>query len=209
MNRRMMDILILGCVLAVSPARAATGADVKKLYEVSAASQPVSRPTRLADISIGTVTEEGRKLIRAVVLVGGKPVEDATVRFTVRRTFGELLLGEDKTLDDGSAAVPFPSDLPGGATGELQVVAEVKSPAEYGGRAEAVLPGASATTASAEEIPRALWSRRAPLPLVAAIIGLIGGVWTAYAYVAAQLLAIRRDARRGGVPPCDDARPVP
>src|SRR5437762_10594386 len=79
---------------------------------IAAAQAPTSQPK--ADISLALVTEEGKQLIRAVVVANGKPVENATVSFGVRRTFGTLVLGEDRTLDDGSAAVPFPNDIPGG-----------------------------------------------------------------------------------------------
>ena len=42
----------------------------------------------------------------ATVTMGGKALPDASVVFSARRTFGALPLGEDKTLDDGTAAVP-------------------------------------------------------------------------------------------------------
>ena len=108
--------------------------------DAPSAAGPASRPA--ADVSLELVTEDGEKLLRAVVTSGGKPVENATVSFGVKRTFGTMKVGEDRTLDDGSAAVKFPSDLPGGPGGALDVVAQVEAPAEYApARAEARFGG--------------------------------------------------------------------
>ena len=101
---------------------------------------------------IGVVTEEGAKLIRATVQLNGKPLENATVRFLVRRSFGDLLLGEDKTLDDGTAAVRFPKALPGGPHGELEVIAEVKPGAEYAEGCGEVATFAAASFAALRDI---------------------------------------------------------
>jgi len=160
----------------------------------AAAETPATQPK--AQISLALVTEEGKQLIRAVVLANGKPVENAKLSFGVRRTFGTLVLGEDQTLDDGSAAVPFPKDIPGGPRGQLQVVAEIKSPAAFASlRTEAVFDGAKPLVANADPLPRALWAPRAPYALLIPIVLLLAGVWSAYAFVFAQVLAIRKGAK--------------
>ena len=148
-------------------------------------------------VSLGIITEDGQKLLRATVLIGGKPVENATVQFSVQRTFGNLKLGEDKTLDDGTAAVKFPVGLPGNAAGELTFVAEVKSPDQFAGICcELRSPGGlAARPPDTDPFPRALWSPHAPVALLATLGAMMGGVWITYAFVISQIIAIRKGAR--------------
>jgi hypothetical protein len=146
-----------------------------------------------AEIQLQLTTEEGAKQIQATVTSGGKPVEGATVAFLVKRTFGELPIGKDQTLDDGTAAVKFPADVPGGATGELQVIAIIQAPTKYAqAKAHATFAGAAVVQASEDEFPRALWAPRAPWLLLLTLVGLIAAVWCVYAYVFAQIWAIRK-----------------
>jgi hypothetical protein len=150
-----------------------------------------------ATISITVVTEDKEKLVRATVLVDGKPVENAVVQFSAQRTFGNLKLGEDKTLDDGTAAVKFPVGLPGNAAGELVFVAEVKSPPTIAGACtDLTSPGGlPAPPPDANPFPRALWSPRAPIPLLAVLLTMFGGVWITYVFVVSQIVAIKKGAR--------------
>ena len=162
---------------------------------IPASTAPTTRPK--AKISLDLVTEDGQKLIRAVVTSGGKPVENVNVSFGVKRTFGTLLLGEDRTLDDGSAAIKFPADIPGGPTGTLDVIVQIKAPPEYASiRAQGSFSGARKFTPDTDPLPRALWAPRAPYPLLIPIILLLAGVWLAYAFVFMQVLAIRKGAKK-------------
>jgi hypothetical protein len=142
---------------------------------------------------LATIVEDHQKMLRATVTAGGKPVENVTVAFYVKRTFGNLLLGTDQTLDDGTAAVAFPLGLPGGRTGRLEAFAHVQSPEKYAGAAgTATLEGGAIVPAEPDPFPRALWAPRAPLALIVTIMGLLMAVWFAYAYVVVQLLRIRK-----------------
>lgn len=148
-----------------------------------------------AQIAITTSVEDGKKVIIATVTREGKPVENARVSLQVKRTFGPLTLGEDDTLDDGTAAVPFPADLPGDAEGKIHVSAQIKSPPEFAAtRAEAALDGALKLRTEADPFPRALWSPRAPLGLVLTILTLLTIVWSTYAFVIVQLIKIKKCA---------------
>ena len=152
-------------------------------------------PSTQPSVALATSTEEGKTVLVATVTMGGKPLADASVVFSARRTFGALPLGEDKTLDDGTAAVPFPSDLPGGATGVLQIIAEVKPTEKFGAaRAEASFPGGKIVPEAELTLPRSLWARRAPLALIIPIVVLISGVWLTYAYVIVQIVKLRKEA---------------
>lgn len=46
-----------------------------------------------------------------------------------------------------------------------------------------------------EPFPRALWGPRAPIPLLLAFLGLLGGVWFTYAFVVRQLIGIHKKGR--------------
>lgn len=154
---------------------------------------PAQTTQAAAQVRLQVTTEEGKRQLQATVTAGGKPVEGATVLFTVGRTFGQLPVGKDQTLDDGTAAVPFPSDLPGGATGEIHVVAAVQSPTQYAGAAaHGEFDGAAKVQLGPEEFPRALWAPRAPLPLLGTIVVILAVVWCSYAYVVVQLWALAR-----------------
>jgi hypothetical protein len=149
-------------------------------------------------IVIEPATEEGKKVLHATVTVDGKPLRDAKVQFGAARTFGVLTLGEDATDDDGVAAVSFPLDLPGNERGELNIIATITSPAAYAGARQAkIVSGVAAVVAPAQPtFPRALWAPRAPLPLLLSVLAAIGGVWITYAFVIAQVLAIRKGGRQ-------------
>lgn len=148
------------------------------------------------EIAITTSVEEGKKVIVAKVTLNGKPVEDAKVTVQVQRTFGQITLGTEATLDDGTVAVPFPTDLPGGVAGQIQVVAEIKSPPEYAAtRAQATLDGAPKVQLESNPFPRALWSPKAPLALILTIFTLLAIVWSTYIYVLVQLIKIKRGAK--------------
>jgi Ni/Fe-hydrogenase subunit HybB-like protein len=151
-------------------------------------------PTRLPDpvIAVSAEDEGGEIWIIATVTDGGEPVEGVRVTFLVERTFGEMALGEDVTLDDGTAGVPFPLGLRGGAEGELRVVAEITEPADYAGaRASRSLPGGDPLVLTSDPWPpRALWASGARPELLLAIGVLLAGVWSTYAFVLVQLFRL-------------------
>ena len=161
---------------------------------VFAAEPAVPKPR--PEIALTTSVEEGKKVIVAKVTLNGKPVEGAKVAVQVQRTFGQITLGTEDTLDDGTVAVPFPADLPGGAAGQIQVVAEIKSPPEYAStRAQATFDGALQVQPESNPFPRALWSPKAPLALILTIFTLLSIVWITYTYVIVQLIKIKKGAK--------------
>jgi hypothetical protein len=144
-------------------------------------------------IALQISTEDHQKIILATVTSGGKPLANATVAFFVKRLFGNLGIGSDVTLDDGTAAVNFPSDLPGGATGEIRVLAAITNPLQYSSsRGEATFGGARVINLKEQQFPRALWAPQAPLALILTIVIVVGGVWGTYLYVGIQLIKIRK-----------------
>jgi Ni/Fe-hydrogenase subunit HybB-like protein len=151
-----------------------------------------------ARVEVVKEVEDGETVLLATVTVDGEPVEGARVGFFVPRLFGDMVLGDDLTLDDGTAVVAFPHDLPGNEAGELTVIARVLAPeALEGARGEAVVDGALPASAAVGILPRALWSDRAPLGIVAVIVALLLIVWATYAFVVLQLVRIRGLAKEG------------
>jgi hypothetical protein len=189
----LFALLLAALVYRAPAAEPAAGPSVDPTTEPTTG--PQTRPQVV--VSLAVVVEEGERQIRATVRSGESPVENAAVKFLVERSFGELLLGTDKTLDDGTAAVRFPADLPGGPDGELRLIAEVQpQPDAAPVRGRATAAAGVAAPAADGIVPRALWSTRTPLPLACTIAALLAGVWATYAYAAAQLLGIRRDTLR-------------
>jgi hypothetical protein len=157
---------------------------------------PVDGTQALPVLALQTNVEDHQEMLVARATVDGKPVEGATVAFFVQRRFGDLPLGQDQTLDDGTAAVPFPAGLPGGATGKLLVIARIRAPPQYTSVvAQVTFDGGAALSPVADPFPRALWSPRAPLPLILAIFVLLGGVWFTFIYVTVQLVRIQQGGR--------------
>lgn len=93
------------------------------------------------ETALSVENEEGRKMVIASVSQGGKPREGVKVAFFVEVEAELSALGQDETLGDGTAAVPFPQGIPGGPEGELRFVAETKEPAGPRSRAAATFLG--------------------------------------------------------------------
>ena len=148
--------------------------------------------TSAATVQLKRAVEDKQEMLVATVTVDGKPVSGASVVFSVSRTFGAMALGEDKTLDDGTAAVAFPNGMPRGVGGDPSFRAVVESPSDLAGsQVEMKFPGATPARPWASEAPRALWSSRPPLALVGTILFLLLCVWSTYLFVVGQLVALR------------------
>lgn len=144
-----------------------------------------------ANVVLSVATEDNRRMIIATVTREQKPVEGAKVRFAVRRMFGNLVLGEEATLDDGTAAVPFPEGLPGDASGALKVIGEVTAPTDLASsRTEQSLSGGTPAASERGGLPRALWARRAPVGFIIAVASVVGVVWFSYLFVVSFLWRI-------------------
>jgi len=185
-------VVVMGMTMGWATPAGAHDMDGMSMPGMSAPTPSTPAPADV-QITLTQTTEEGKKQLVATVMHGGKPVEKATVSFYVHRTFGQLLLGSDTTLDDGTAAIAFPTDIPGGPSGILDLSVRVTAPlAMVGAGGQAALPGGKIVAAVNTPFPRALWSPQAPYSLIAIIIFLVGGAWGAYAFVVFQLFALRK-----------------
>jgi hypothetical protein len=148
-------------------------------------------------IALTTDIEDSKKMVHAVVALNGKPLVNVTLQYFVRRTFGNLQIGEDTTLDDGTSAVTFPSDLPGAADGNLHLIVRIKAPKQYTSvSAAAIFPADLKPLAVDNVFPRALWAPQAPLALMLSIFVVLAGVWLSYLFVVNQILAIRKSGQQ-------------
>jgi hypothetical protein len=176
--------VLLSIVLA-GPSRAQTTAATTTTTTTAATTPPTIR--------LEPVTEEGKTQIRATVTLDGKPLKDLTVAFFVKRTFGNLGIGQDTTIEDGTAEVAFPTGLSGDSTGQLQVLARVTAPQQYANAtAQSPIAGGTIVQPALEPFPRALWAPRAPVLMLAVIVAIIAVVWCCYVYVVFQIVAISR-----------------
>jgi hypothetical protein len=183
---------LVGSVALLVPRRAADAQ--------AAATTADSASTRAPNVRIALArsTEDGQDMLVGVVTANGRPLAGVTVGFSVARSFGNMTLGSDQTLSDGSAAVPFPTGLPGDSSGRLRVLATVQAPSELAGtNATATMPGGIPRRVTNESQPRALWSARPPLPMIATIFGLLACVWSTYAFVVGQLIAMSHVKQEG------------
>ena len=169
-------LLIVGCLSILAPAIPAN----------SAGAQETAR------VELRRTSEGAEDMLVASVTVGGRPAPGVSVAFFAQRHLGLLSLGEDATLDDGTAAIEFPRTLPGDSRGNLRVRATVLSPEPLAGAtAEGVMSGGVPTRPDVAESPRALWSTRSPTALLVAIGVLLLCVWSTYAFTIWQLLKLR------------------
>jgi Ni/Fe-hydrogenase subunit HybB-like protein len=155
------------------------------------ASAQVQKPVPRIELTRSMV--DSQDVLVAKVSTNGRAVVHAVVEFSVTRTFGVMTLGQDTTREDGTARVGFPVGLPGDARGELKFRVSIESPSDLiGPPLEVVLAGGAPRVPLIDNVPRALWSSRAPLPMVATIIFLLLCVWITYAFVVIQLVAMHR-----------------
>ena len=200
----IMSILLAAAIASVAGARrlgaqtpSASASSVPPAQAAGAAADSTAPPP--ARITLQRRSEEGQDLIVATVLSStGQPVAGATVQFAIARTFGEMKLGADQTLGDGTAATPFPTGLPGDSAGRLAVRATVQAPVALEGvTVQSLLPGGTALHVVSAPEPRALWAERAPLPLLITIAVLVICVWSTYAFVVGQLVAMAHLRQEG------------
>lgn len=207
-------------LIAASSAFAQTPAEPPA--QTPAAAPAAAQPPVL---EVKSEVEDGKKMLIATVTRDGKPLPDVPVSFYVDRLFGRLLIGEDKTLEDGSAAVEAPEDLASGPSGELKIIVQAAlpdtSPEETEASTEVAMRSApEEPPASPAPTPpriidaaftlkgevrllqeqgrneRTLWAPRAPIPLLATITVLLVVVWGSYAFVVGQIIKIKQGATK-------------
>ena len=144
-------------------------------------------------ITLTRVKQDSQEFLVVRVTEGGHVVPNAVVELSVRRTFGFMTLGQETTGNLGIATMPFPVGLPADVHGEILVRVAVQSPTNPAAPTifEETLAGGAPHVAPNNRTSRALWSSRAPLPMLVTIIALLACVWGTYAFVVGQLVMMR------------------
>ncbi len=161
---------------------------------VTIGSKASAQGTATLQLSVDNTGDQ--PMVQAIVQRDGKPIADVPVPFFAQRSFGRLPIGDGKTAANGVATVPFPDDLPGNASGEITLLAELKQgPDAIPIRAQVVAAGAVKFEADPDPFPRALWAPHAPVQFLASLLGLFFGIWLAYLFVIWQFVIIKRHGR--------------
>ena len=144
-------------------------------------------------ITLTRARVDSQDFLVARVTANGHAVPKATVEFSIRRTFGFMVLGQETTGNQGIAMIPFPVGLPVDAQREHLVRVAVQSSTNPAGATvlEQKVEGGAPRAATPARSSRTLWSSRAPVPMLVTIIALLLCVWGTYAFVVGQLVMMR------------------
>jgi len=119
---------------------------------------------------------------------------DVPVIFSLKKTFGNLEIGESFTDENGRSDFTIPESLIGNEEGYVSIVVSLGEEYEA---AEVVLENAKICTS--KEVTKlirqgVIWSTNdnVPMWLLLSYIGMVGGAWLAIAYVVFQIIKIRK-----------------
>ncbi len=141
-------------------------------------------------IQLGFVQKDSVKMFTAKVLnTADSAIKGVEVHFYVQRLFGQLpvksTLGNAKTDAKGETSMILPKKgFNGDSVGNITVIAKIEDDDDYGSvETSSVMKVGVPLVMESVVFPRALWSPRAPIPLILTFVFLIGGVWCTYSYV--------------------------
>lgn len=122
--------------------------------------------------------------------------EGVAVQFYVKRYFGRLPLGDAVLTNQvGTAVLNFPDNIPGDEDGKVEVIAEFKDKDAYG-KATNLIVANYGTHLEYTNITdkREMWGAndRVPLWILFSYISVTLGVWLVIAYVAFQLIKLKK-----------------
>jgi hypothetical protein len=129
------------------------------------------------------------------------PVEGANMKFYVKRLFSLLPVGEEFNFTDenGKVTIDFPEDLPGDASGNIELIAGLEEDDNYGNVfVQSILPWGSDTLKHADTYDvRTMWSSRDKTPVFLLIFPnlILLVVWGIIVYLIVQLVKIFKDSK--------------
>ncbi len=120
------------------------------------------------------------------------PISDEDVKLYVPRMYSLLPITEAYTSEEGSDAVEFPNDVPGGPAGELVIISRLEEHDAFGTvEVQSNTSWGIPVSQSNGRLPRALWSPDAPMWMVITFIILMTGVWGHYLWIIYNLFKIK------------------
>jgi cytochrome c5 len=140
----------------------------------------------------GPATGEITMKVTAVTEKSKVPVTNAGVKLFVRRTFGKMMIDEEKTTgSNGEAIFKIPEGLPGDTAGNIHVTAMFSDEDAFGsaGR-DTMLQAGTITIPVSLTRDRAMWNvvRKAPVWIIVAYSLGVLGVW---AFIIIIMLKLR------------------
>ncbi len=150
-----------------------------------------------------TVSETDSSVKAVLFQVFGKdslvPVPETEVKMGIRRMFSILPLGDPLSTDEkGSVASVVPCDIPGDKEGILYVIAKIEDHDEFGTIESEIPVKWGVPVKVVVNHNRTLWAsgRNAPIPLVAASVAIVFGIWGVLLYLIFQLFKIKKLSKR-------------
>lgn len=121
------------------------------------------------------------------------PISDEDIFLYVPRMFTRLNIG-DGYLEEGSASISFPTDLPGDTEGNVTVIARLEDHGDFG-TVEQKNSSNWALVKSNDYVKdhRALWTQIAPTWMIVTLTIMLIGVWGHYLYAVIQLFKIKKN----------------
>lgn len=162
--------------------------------EVRDASMTVAYYDSLKEIKVTLLEKDSTGL--------GVPVEDADIKFYVKRLFSLLPVGGDNNFTDeeGGVSINFPTNLPGDADGNLEVVIKLEDDEYYGNIiVSKTLPWGSDLLIHKDTFDqRTMWSSRDKTPWYLLIFPnlILLTVWGVIFYLIMQLVKIYRIGKK-------------
>jgi hypothetical protein len=158
---------------------------------------PEGMDVKWEDIEIFLKTSDGSGNIQAMVTgmeeTGPSPIPGVEIQLFAKRTFGNLLLSESTTNEEGIAICMPPLDLPGDSEGKVNIIARLSDEEKFGTvlKDTAMTIGIPVTPVSLVE-KRAMWNIQSKAPYWILITYLAGVliVWGLIFFVMVELRSI-------------------
>jgi hypothetical protein len=148
----------------------------------------------LPTLELSLIEDGGEEVLVAMVEYDGLPVEGLTVLFYVPRTFGNIILGEELTYDDGTAMVAMLPNIPPNYNGDIRVAAKLLDLETSDViKDELLLPIKMDQVKRHSGIHRrSLSSGKTPFPILIAVITFFGAIWSIFFYTFIVIFRLKR-----------------
>jgi mono/diheme cytochrome c family protein len=120
-------------------------------------------------------------------------IANVRLNLSVKRNFGNLLIGESTTNENGFASIAFPDDLPGDTQGNLQLIARINNAALGEIEKDTMLKIGTSSKYNNILDKRAMWNAnsKAPLWVIFSYTGVVLLVWGTIFYILLELRKIK------------------
>ena len=121
------------------------------------------------------------------------PLAEQVVTISVPRLFGDLVIVEEETDDDGILEIKFPSDIMVHEGNDLEISAAMYDTDDYGTLSTKLRKPWGISPVKVEQAERALWSPNAPLWMVITFAALMTIVWGHFMIIGYKLFLIQKE----------------